>query len=99
MSSPACLATSIAGPSVGGSDANGPRARAGTDTPVSAEFGPVGNPTLLPDAQAEAMERLAPDALELEEVPIQPKKTDISVNQICLAWQPTVVPAGHGSVK
>ena len=33
----------------------------------------------------------APDALVLEEVPIQPKKTDIGISQICLAWQPTVV--------
>ena len=32
---------------------------------------------------------LAPDALELEEVAIHPKKSDITVQEVCLVWQPT----------
>jgi hypothetical protein len=34
---------------------------------------------------------LAPDSLALEEVQIKPKKTDISVSQVCLVWQPWIV--------
>jgi hypothetical protein len=34
---------------------------------------------------------LAPDCLKLEEVLIQPKKSDISVTQVALVWQPWIV--------
>jgi hypothetical protein len=34
---------------------------------------------------------LSPDSLELEEVPVQPKKSDISVTQVALVWQPWIV--------
>jgi hypothetical protein len=34
---------------------------------------------------------LAPDALELTEVQIQPKKSDISVTDVALVWQPWIV--------
>ncbi|MCI0360815.1 MAG: ATP-binding protein [Planctomycetaceae bacterium] len=34
---------------------------------------------------------LAPDALELTEVLIKPKKSDISVTQVALVWQPWIV--------
>jgi hypothetical protein len=33
----------------------------------------------------------APDALELTEVLVQPKKSDISVTQVALVWQPWIV--------
>jgi hypothetical protein len=33
---------------------------------------------------------LAPDALELEEVSIPPKKSDITVHEVCLVWQPSI---------
>jgi hypothetical protein len=34
---------------------------------------------------------LAPDTLALEEVQIAPKKADITVQQVCLVWQPWIV--------
>jgi hypothetical protein len=34
---------------------------------------------------------LAPDTLQLEEVLIKPKKSDIGVQQVCLVWQPWIV--------
>jgi hypothetical protein len=34
---------------------------------------------------------LSPDALALERVQIAPKKTDIAVGEVVLAWQPWIV--------
>jgi flagellar motility protein MotE (MotC chaperone) len=44
------------------------------------------------EAETEKLQAsLAPDALELTEVLVQPKKADISVQEVALAWQPWVV--------
>ncbi|MEX2174122.1 MAG: DUF87 domain-containing protein [Pirellulaceae bacterium] len=48
------------------------------------------------NAQAEAdvqklQSSLAPDSLSLEEVLVKPKKADINVGEVCLAWQPWIV--------
>ena len=44
--------------------------------------------------QAEAakiLEGANPDALQLEEIALSPKKTDITVTQLTLAWVPWIV--------
>ena len=40
---------------------------------------------------AKLQERFDPESIGLEEIQLQPKKTDISVTRVALVWQPTAI--------